>query len=242
LTFFDAGFNIPVAESVSYKLNACIVKTFIQESMAGQPAYSITTDDRKFYRKIVRELNCTHQLCGFHFLKHVTEDADWYFTHTSLSDAEKIRVAVCVSLLREVFRSFTIAEFEDKFQEVFDMIDTVPYRIKKHIKKLARDFDLYTAHFFNPYIPRTTNQLENYYRQTDPKKTKNQHKTAEGLLQALNQKAVFWVIRNGFISKEDSLKIARKNLSTTYDNATIEDVFSKKKKHVLTYWMGDPTQ
>jgi hypothetical protein len=34
----------------------------------------------------------------------------------------------------------------------------------------------------------------------------------------------------------------RKNLNTTYDNATIENVFSKRKKHVLTFWMGDPTQ
>jgi hypothetical protein len=77
----------------------------------------------QFYRKIVRELNCTHQLCGFHFLKHVTEDTEWYFTHKSLSDAEKMRVAVCASLLREVFRSFTIEEtIEESMKTIHEFI------------------------------------------------------------------------------------------------------------------------
>jgi hypothetical protein len=121
-------------------------------------------------------------------------------------------------------------------------MDTVPPRMKKHIKKLVADFNLYTNHLSNPAIPKTTNQVEPYYRHTDPQKMKRQYKTSSGLIQALSQKAVHWIIRNGFISEDVSLHIARHYLGKQYNKANISNVFSKKKKHVLTYWMGDPTQ
>ena len=107
LTLFDVVLNIPVAEDISYKLNANCVETFLEENLKDQPIYSITTDDRKWYRHIIKKLKAVHQLCGFHFIKRVTADADYYFKRKSVSDAEKMRIAILVSLIREVFRSFT---------------------------------------------------------------------------------------------------------------------------------------
>jgi hypothetical protein len=107
LTLFDVVLNIPVAEDISYKLNATCVETFLEENLKDQPIYSITTDDRKWYRHIIKGLKAVHQLCGFHFIKRVTADAEYYFKRMSVSDAEKMRIAILVSLIREVFRSFT---------------------------------------------------------------------------------------------------------------------------------------
>ncbi|MBU7017004.1 MAG: hypothetical protein HXS44_05805 [Theionarchaea archaeon] len=105
-----------------------------------------------------------------------------------------------------------------------------------------QDFHLYTAYFNDPNIAKTTNQVEEYYRQTDPKKIKRRYKTPQGLIQALNQKAGTWVVRHGLVSKEASLYYARRFLGKSYNNTSINSFFSKRKKHVLTYWMGDPTK
>jgi hypothetical protein len=133
-------------------------------------------------------------------------------------------------------------EFLEKLENVYTMKDTAPPRIKKHIETLVEDVDLYTNYFLNPHIPKTTNQLENYYRQIDPRKMKKRYKTIQGLIRALHLKAHYWVVRNGFIPEEESLCIARQYLGKHYNEKNIHTVFSKKKKHVLKYWMGDPTQ
>jgi hypothetical protein len=139
--------------------------------------------------------------------------------------------------MHEIFRSSTFEEAEERLYEVYNMVDSVPSRIKKQIKKLIEDFPLYTAYLDDPRIKKTTSKVEEYYRQTDPQKIKKQYKTRKGLEQALHQKAVYWVVRHGFISQEYSLELARKYLGNHYDNQNITRVFSKKKKHVLTYWM-----
>jgi len=242
MTLFDVRLNVPVAEDITYKLDAEHVKAFLKKWLKGHVVYSITTDDRKWYREIIKDLKAIHQLCGFHFLKRVTEDAEWYFKRKSVSDAEKIRIAVCVSLIREVFRSFTEREFLEKLETVYAMKDAAPSRIKKHIEKLVEDVDLYTNHLLNPYIPKTSNHAEEYYRQTDPRKTKKRYKTIPGLIRALHLKAVYWIVRHGFISEDESLRIARHYLGKHYNKTNILTVFSKKKKHVLTYWLHDPSK
>jgi transposase-like protein len=181
LTLFDVVLNVPVAEEISYRLHAKRVKTFLKKNVRGHLLYSITTDDRKWYRGITKELKAIHQLCGFHFLKRVTEDAEWYFKRT-LPDAVKMKIAILVSSIREVFRSFTEEEFLEKLEKVYTMKDEAPPKIRKHIEKLAKDVSLYTNHFLNPCIPKTSNSVEEYYRQTDPRKMKKRYKTIPGLM------------------------------------------------------------
>jgi len=170
MTLFDVVLNVPVAEELSYKLSAKRVKRFLKKNLKGHPVYSVTTDDRKWYRDIINDLKAIHQLCGFHFIKRVTKDADYYFNDKSLSNTEKIRLTVLVSAIREVFCSFTEEEFLRKLENVYAMKDKAPSRIKKHIETLVDDVDLYTNYFLNPCIPKTSNHVEEYYRQTDLKK------------------------------------------------------------------------
>jgi hypothetical protein len=240
LTLFDAVLNVPVAEEVSYRLNAKRVKAFLKKNLRGHPVYSITTDDRKWYREIItKDLKVIHQLCGFHFIKRVTEDALWYFKQ-KLPGAVKMRIAVLVSSIREVFRSFTEEEFLEKLEKVYAMKDKAPLKIKKHIETLVEDVNLYTNHFLNSCIPRTSNSAEEYYRQTDPRKMKKRYKTIPGLIRALQLKSIYWVVRHGYISEEKSLRIARQYLGRNYTRTTIHKVFSKKKEHFLEYWKKNP--
>jgi hypothetical protein len=241
LTLYDAVVNVPVAEDVLYTLTNEKILTFLKDTIKGT-VYAITTDDRKMYRPIVKNLKASHQLCVFHFLKPLRKEAFWYFNRKSISESERMQWAVCVSLIHEVFRSSSLEEAEQKFEEVVEMMHTVPRGIRKHIKRLMQDFHLYTAYFLDPNIAKTTNQVEEYYRQTDPKKIKKQYKTTHGLIHALNQKAAAWVVRHGFISRKASLYYARRLLGKRYDNTSINYFFSRRKKHVLTYWIGNPIQ
>jgi hypothetical protein len=50
---------------------------------------------------------------------------------------------------------------------------------------------------------------------------KKQYKTSSELIQALSQKAGYWIIRNGFISEEVSLHIARQYLGKRYNKAQV---------------------
>jgi hypothetical protein len=66
----------------------------LKKDLKGHPVYSITTDDRRWYRGIItKDLKAIHQLRGFHFIKRVTEDAEWYF-NSKLPDTEKIEIAI----------------------------------------------------------------------------------------------------------------------------------------------------
>lgn len=241
LTLYDSVVNVPVAEDVLLKLTDKSVLTFLRENLQGD-VHAITTDDRKMYRPIVKKFKASHQLCVFHFLKSLRKEASWYFNRKSIPKSERMQWAVCVSSIHEVFRSSSLEEAEEKFGKVVEMMDFVPRGIRKYIKRLIRDFHLYTAYFTDPNIAKTTNQVEEYYRQTDPKKIKKRYKTPQGLIQALNQKAVVWVVRHGYISKKTSLYYARRFLGKSYNNTSINSFFSKRKKHVLTYWIGDPTR
>jgi transposase-like protein len=237
LTLFDTVLNVPVAERIAEKITPEGVMKFLTESAGDTPIHAVTTDDRTLYRPVMEKIGCIHQLCAFHYLRNVRKEASWYFEKKSLSEREKMDLALCVSLMHEIFRSSTFEEAQERLYEVYNMVDSVPSRIKKQIKKLIEDFPLYTAYLDDPRIKKTTSKVEEYYRQTDPQKIKKQYKTRKGLEQALHQKAVYWVVRHGFISQEYSLELARKYLGNHYDNQNITRVFSKKKKHVLTYWM-----
>ncbi len=46
---------------------------------------------------------------------------------------------------------------------------------------------------------------------------KKRYKTIPGLIRALNLKAVYWIVRHGYISEKESLRIARHYLGRHYN-------------------------
>jgi hypothetical protein len=46
-------------------------------------------------------------------------------------------------------------------------------------------------------IPRTTNQVENYYRQTEPEQIKTKYKTNKEILSYLHRKMKKWTQKHG---------------------------------------------
>jgi hypothetical protein len=122
------------------------------------------------------------------------------------------------------------------------MRDTAPSLIKTHIDTLIADVDLYTNYLLCPWIPKTSNHVEEYYRQTDPRKMKKRYKTIPGLTRALQLKAIYWIVKHGLILEDESLRLARQYISRHYNETNIYTVFSPKKMHVLTHWLHDPSE
>jgi hypothetical protein len=129
---------------------------------------------------------------------------------------------------------------EEKFEEVFEHIYVVPSGIRTYIKKLMKNFDLYTAYLVDPLIAKTNNQLEEYYRQTEPQKVKKQYKTPEGLTHVLNvwldsfpgKRSVFshtgWVIQQSDPSKGNNSilgELAPEDLTTPAEPKSYKEVF-----------------
>jgi hypothetical protein len=59
------------------------------------------------------------------------------------------------------------------------------------------DFERLTLFMQDGLVSKTTNPVENYYRQTDPKSTKKRYRTSRGVLSYLAQKMAYWTVKFG---------------------------------------------
>ncbi|MEG3225550.1 MAG: hypothetical protein BME94_08620, partial [Methanobacteriales archaeon Met13] len=87
------------------------------------------------------------------------------------------------------------------------------------------DFERLTHFMRDPLIQRTSNKVENYYRQTDPNQIKKIYKTTKGILSYLNQKMKKWTQKHekNINPQVFDSPIFSKNLYyTTYYNKKLE--------------------
>ena len=83
-------------------------------------------------------------------------------------------------------------------ESLFDKYDDVPRVLQGYIqKKILPDFERLTQFMRDPFVSRTTNPVENYYRQTDPEQIKKRYKTIEGILSCLTGKMEYWTGKFG---------------------------------------------
>jgi len=59
------------------------------------------------------------------------------------------------------------------------------------------DFERLTLFMRDGLVSRTTNSIENYYRQTNPEQIKNKYKTDQGILSYLARKMEYWTAKLG---------------------------------------------
>lgn len=97
------------------------------------------------------------------------------------------------------------------------------------------DFDWYTAYLREPMVSKTSNPVEEYYRQTSLEKVKGNYKSPPGVMKYLGKRAGFWAVRHGLISAEASRFIGLKHMGKRFPEKGIERLFSDRKKHYLTY-------
>jgi hypothetical protein len=85
----------------------------------------------------------------------------------------------------------------ERLESLLDEYDGAPRVLQGYIrKKILPDFERLPKFMRDPFVSKTTNPVENYYRQTDPEQIKKRYKMC-GILSYLAGKMEYWTGKFG---------------------------------------------
>jgi hypothetical protein len=198
LTLFDSILNIPVAEEIAEDCGYQTVYAFLKGSLHGRPLVAITTDHKREYKGILDELGAAHQLCIFHLYKMIGDIVYAALQSKRYSYRDKIKFCLYFTAIKNVFRTTDPQVAQERLERLLDDYWNIPPRLRGFIAgKILPDFERLTLFMRDGWVSKTTNPVENYYRQTDPESTKKIYRTSHGVLSYLAQKMVYWTVKFG---------------------------------------------
>jgi len=114
------------------------------------------------------------------------------------SEEEKTQLKKYFKEIREIFDATNYETAFNLLDELLSNLEDIPPFLQKFItKKILPNLNRLTQFMHNPKISRTSNYLENYYRQTLPKANKKKYKTTKGLTNYLKLKMQKWTQKHG---------------------------------------------
>jgi hypothetical protein len=114
------------------------------------------------------------------------------------SEDEKTRLKLYFKEIREIFDTTDYETSLNLLDKLLSNLDDIPTFLRRFIlKKILPNFNRLTQSMRDNKIARTSNQIENYYRQTLPKAYKRKYKTIKGLLNYLKLKMQNWTQKQG---------------------------------------------
>ena len=82
---------------------------------------------------------------------------------------------------------------KQKYDEYINNYEEIPEVLQQFMEKHIINFiDRYLLYLKNPQIEKTSNKVENYYRQTNPEIIKKLYKTKNGILTFLDYQIKNW--------------------------------------------------
>lgn len=193
LTLYDFLENIPIAEETGLKLNKKIIYKFIKEVTDNHRFYSLTTDHVKEYKTITDEFGVIHQQCIFHLYKMIGKPVYKILKDKKVDKQDKMRLILYFTEIKNIFLTFNEKTATQRLETLLDKYEDIPKVLQRFItKKIIPDWQRLTQFMRHPFIPRTSNPSENYFRQTDPEQIKKKYKTTEGFLNYTKLKMQYW--------------------------------------------------
>lgn len=193
LTLYDVLYNIPLAEKIAPHRNYKTTKTFLDQNLKDKPCKAITTDLLPMYDKIINKTNVKHHLCNYHLFSLIDRITYKQSIKTFMSESDKRKIKKNAHELKECFCKETVEEVKKAYQTYLRKIDNIPKPLEKFCKtNINKNFNKYTNHLKDKNIPKTSNTVENYYRQTNPDQIKKRYKTKKGILTFLTYKMKYW--------------------------------------------------
>ena len=193
LTLFDSVLNIPVSEKVVRHRIPENTKKFIQETTKDKPFKCLTTDLFPMYRNVTDDLGVKHQLCVFHLIKTINHKIKTYCRRNKINNKEKERIYQNADELKNCFRQNSSKESIEKFKNYLKNYSSIPEVLRQFIHKhVLNHFKRYIEYLDDENIEKTSNKIENYYRQTNPEKIKKIYKTKTGILTFLDYQMQNW--------------------------------------------------
>ena len=193
LALFDVKNNILVKEKIEEKLNPQTVKSFLNKIRDKIPIIAITTDHKPYYRNIMDKLGIKHQLCIFHLKKELNTKIKRMKRKNKLNQEEIDQIKNIKNLIFEIIDSKNYKESKKLFNKLKKEINNHSSSFTKFInKKFLKNFKRYTNYLKDRNITKTSNKIENYFRNTLPKGIKRIFKTKKGLQEQLTLQKEKW--------------------------------------------------
>jgi len=105
----------------------------------------------------------------------------------------KISLCLYFTEIKNIFRTYNEKTTTKRLEQLLTKFHDIPKLLQKFIaKKIIPDFQRLTHYTRDPLINKTSNHVENYYRQTEPEQIKTKYKTKTGILSYLKLKMQNW--------------------------------------------------
>jgi len=106
-----------------------------------------------------------------------------------VSKREKISLCLYFTDIKNIFSIYNEKTAKSRLKALLKKFNDIPKVLQRYLtKKILSDFEILTYFMKDSIIVRTSNPVENYYRQTDPDQIKKIYKIAQGILSYLTQK------------------------------------------------------
>ena len=193
LTLYDAILNVPVSERIVRHRIPINTKNFILDSTKNKPFICLTTDLFPMYRNVADEIGVNHQLCTFHLFQTINHKLKVYCRRNKINGKEIEHIYENAQELKNCFRQNSTKEAIEQFKQYLQNYRAIPVVLKDFIRKhIINHFHRYVQHLDDENIEKTSNKVENYYRQTNPEKIKKLYKTKNGILTFLDYQMENW--------------------------------------------------
>ena len=193
LTIYDSVYEIPISEKIVRNRSPSVIKRFIKELLHNKPIISITTDLYPMYRNIMDDLNIKQQLCIIHLRRTIYAKLKRYKIRTKLTEEELEKIYDNSYEFIQIFHETNYYLAKQKYEEYINKYEEIPEVLQQFMEKHVINFiDRYLLYLKDPHIEKTSNKIDNYYRNTDPEIIKKQYKTRNGILSYLYYQMVDW--------------------------------------------------
>lgn len=244
VTVFDVLMKAPVLEGLVEAQDNEAIAEVVEPVLRDKPMRAIVTDGRSGSATLVAdELGALHYRCGAHKAGNVRDALGNSLSDDDLSKVEKIAARRISSEVCEVLTNHSnpdglghYARIRERFKEVLDDIEHTPEPLQKQLQAIDAMYEKFTAHHRLPWLPGTINELENYFRHTQPERVEHRFQSSQRLLSFLDKQMTLWTVKHGLVSRETSLARTRE-LFPYLDKPSVEALFSEQKHQFL--WSCD---
>jgi hypothetical protein len=204
----DAVKNQTLAVQIYDKSTAVNIKKFLKKYIPEDKRFGITTDHKPVYNKVIEELNFDNrQKCIFHFGKIIADKVDKAIKGKNLTKDELHEIDYYVFKIKKIFSTYDINTAHESLYLLLMEFDQIPEFLQEFINnKVMKEWNELTCFMIDYNIPKTSNQVETSFRNSQHGDMKKQFKTTWGNINYIKPKLQYQNERYG-IKKESNSQI-----------------------------------
>ena len=145
------------------------------------------------YRNIFDDLKIKQQLCIIHLRRTIYTKLKRYTRRNKFTDEKIEKIYKNAKEFTEIFHEKSYNLTKEKFKQYINKYEEILEVLQQFMEKHVINFiDRYLLYLKDSKIEKTSNKLDNYYRNTDPEIIKKRYKTRNGILSYLYYQMVDW--------------------------------------------------